>query len=288
MRRSSIVLAAAALTACGGHTSSPSAAATPAAATGRAAAPAGPPTTLRYAPGTGRYRIESVVHSVTEVMGQSQVVDATTTLLVSATTANDPSGNIAATFVVDSASATGQTPGGGGTPDVSALRGKTFRAVFTPAGRPVSLTVPDTADQVVAQMGETFREFFPTLPPAQIAAGATWTDTTSNSTRQGGNNIRTRSIRTHRVVGWEQQGGASALHINTTGAYTIAGDGEAQGQAITMSGAGTATSERFVSAAGAFQSLSTSDSANINVTVVSMGLEIPVRQSRRSTITRLP
>ena len=287
MRRSSIVLAAAALTACGGHTSSPSPAATPAAASGRTAAPAGPPTTLRYAPGSGRYRIESVVHSVTEVMGQSQVVDATTTMLISSTTASDASGNIAATFVVDSATATGQVPGIG-TPDVSALRGKTFHAVFTSAGRPVSLTVPDTTDPIMVQMGETFREFLPTLPPAQIAGGATWTDTTSNATRQGGNNIRTRSIRTHRVVGWEQQGGVNALHISTTGAYTITGDGEAQGQAITMSGAGTATSERFVSATGAFQSLSASDSANINVTVVSMGLEIPVRQSRRSTITRLP
>jgi hypothetical protein len=171
---------------------------------------------------------------------------------------------------------------------VSSLRGKTFRTVFTPAGRSVSLAVPDTTDQLVAQMGETFRDFFPTLPQAQIAPGLSWTDTTSNTTHQGGNTIRTRSIRTHRVVGWEQQGGGNALHINTAGNYTINGEGEAQGQAISMEGGGSATSERFVNANGAFQSLTSSDSANINVTVISMGLQIPVRQTRRSTITRLP
>ncbi len=249
-----------------------------------AARPAGDPTALRYAPGAGRYRVESQAHSVQEMMGQTQEVDQTTTMVISAALAED-AGNVAAAFTVDSITTTGSTPG---MPAPDAARGQTFRAVFSPLGRPVSLTVPDTTSAVLKQMGEQFRDFLPTLPAAPISAGLAWTDTTSESNNLGEITISSRSVRAHRVLGWEDREGVRALKIATTGNYTVSGTGSTQGQELQLEGGGMVTVERFVSAAGVFLGQTSNDSALIRVTVVSMGLEIPVRRQTRTSVSRLP
>ena len=46
-------------------------------------------------------------------------------------------------------------------------------------------------------------------------------------------------------------GEVTLSNLNPPTSYTISGEGEAQGQAIQMTGSGTATSDRFVTAAGA-------------------------------------
>ena len=83
-------------------------------------------------------------------------------------------------------------------------------------------------------------------------------------------------------------GNPRALHLTTQSAYTVSGAGEAQGTPLEMAGAGRSTSDRYVSATGVFLGGTESDSAEINVNVVSMGMSIPVRRSQRATITRLP
>lgn len=288
MRRFAFVLATASLAAaCGGHTSAPAGPAAPAAApAARATAPAGDPTTLRLGAGNGRYRLEQVLHSSQEVMGQTTESDATLTMWVSAAVAATEGGNLSAAFTIDSVSATGSVPGA--TDAVAALRGKTFRAVVTPQGRNVSFTAPDSSD-ASGQTGQLFREFLPSLPGGTLAPGLSWTDTVSQSqSARGGLSMQTRSIRTHQLGGWETRDGVRALRITTSGSYTITGAGDSQGQQLQLNGTGAAASEAFVSAAGAYLDATGRDSTNLTVLVVSAGLEVPVRQVRRSTVTRLP
>lgn len=277
MRRLPFLAAVVAAAACASGGTSGSAAA-PAAARPAAAEP----TALRYAAGTGRYRVEHQSHTVQEMMGQSQEADGGLTLVLSASLSAEGA-NLAAAFTVDSISVTG--PQGSG---LEQARGRTFRAVLTPAGRSVSLSLPDSSNPALQQMGEQFREFFPTLPAGTVAAGRSWTDTTADASNLGEIRVTSRAIREHRVVGWESRDGVRALRIATSSSYRITGSGSAQGQEIQLDGGGTASAEKLVSAAGVFLGQTASDSSTIMVNVVAMGLEIPVRRTSRSSVTRLP
>jgi len=278
MRRIAILLATA-TAACSGHTAPSGSTPSPAA---RAAAE---PSVLRYAAEAGRYRIEQTMNVVQEVMGQTNTMNANTSMFLSTAITAAAGGNLAATFTVDSVSVTG-TPGIGEA--FSSLRGKTYSGVYTPLGRNVSFASPESS-AVAAQSGEMFREFLPLLPPGEITTGLSWTDTV-NATQNNvpGVTTQTRAIREYRVVGWETRDSVRALRISVNGTYTISGSGEAQGQPLEMSGTGTAVGERFVSATGHFLGGTLSDSTSLTVHVLSAGLDIPVQQTRQSTVTRLP
>jgi hypothetical protein len=283
MRRPLIVLAACiTAAACGGHTAAPTTASTPAAAP---AAGRGDPTSVRYAADVGRYRVEQNQHISQEMMGQTRDVDGSTTMLVSASLTG-AAGDLAAVFTVDSVAATSSMAGAANI--LASMRGKVYRAVYSPLGHATSFTAPDSGDAAAGE-GNVFREFLPGLPAGALAAGTTWIDTTILSQRSGqGLNLRSQSIRQHRIVGWELHEGVRALKISTTGTYTITGSGEQNGQQLTMAGSGAASADQFVSAAGVYLGGASTDSTNMMVNVVSMGMEIPVRQTRRTAVSRLP
>jgi len=276
------------LAACGGHGAAPAAGTAPSVAPAPRAAPAGDPSTVRYAAGTGRYRLEMATHTTQEAMGQVTDIEFGTNLLVSASFAT-AAGNVGASFLIDSVSSTSsmpQLPTG----TLDALRGKTFRAVFSPSGAPISLALPDTSAVSSGGGDMIFREFLPSLPAGPITAGMTWTDTTSQNPGNvpAGITLRTQSVRQHRVVGWELHDGVRALKLATHATYTIAGGGESQGQQLQLTGTGSQSLERFVSAAGVYLGSTSADTTNMTVNVVSVGIEVPVHQIRRAAISRLP
>ena len=136
---------------------------------------------------------------------------------------------------------------------------------------------------------DVFREFLAGLPAGTLAEGTSWTDTTTQTQSPGpGMTAHSQAIRQHRVVGWELHDGVRALRITTTGAYTITGSGEVQGQQMQINGTGVATMDQFVSAAGVYLGGAKADSANLMVNVLTMGMEVPIRQTRRVAVTRLP
>ncbi len=289
MRRSLIVIVATAAAGCGGHTPPPSATAAPSARPPAATSNASriDPASLRYAVGSGRYRVEESQHIRQEVMGNATEIDATANMVVSAALTPAEAGSVAAAFTVDSVTATSSAPGASTV--MESIRGKTFRAVFSPLGRSTSFTAPDSAGPMNTGGGDVFREFLAGLPAGTLAEGTSWTDTTTQTQTPGpGMTSHSQSIRQHRVVGWELHDGVRALRITTTGAYTITGSGEVQGQQMQINGSGIATSDQFVSAAGIYLGGAKADSANLIVNVLTMGMEVPIRQTRRVAVTRLP
>jgi hypothetical protein len=272
-----LVLAAALASGCAGRSTPP---ATP--------APAAPaePATLRYAPGTGHYRLESQTHVVQEMMGSSNATDISTAALLTADVAQAES-NLGVAITIDSLGVT--APAGAADPaELSAAKGKVVRIVVAPNGTPVSLTPPEGVGPVVLQMAQGLREFLPLLPPLSTAAGTTWSDTTTTTTPNMGIAVTVKMARQHRVAGWEDRAGTHALHIATTATYSVTGSGDVQGQSIELSGGGQASSDSYVSAAGVFLGGASSDSALVNANVVSAGMVVPVRRTTRSTFTRLP
>ncbi len=289
MDRRLLALAAATLTvACAGHRApapAPAAApAQPAAAIAAAPAPARDPATLRYAAGTSRYRVEQTTHITQEVMGQVNTADVTSRQVISvvATAAAD---NLAFAVTLDSIDVTG--PQSADLSSITAARGQTFRVVLAPSGLVVSVTAPDTTNLMLRQVAVGLREFFPRIPAPPMAAGQAWNDsvTTVNS---GDVSVTMRAARQNHVVGWEDRDGIRALHLASASSYTVTGSGEAQGQNVELTGNGQSTRDAFISAAGLFLGSVESDSAMINANVTSVGLTVPIHQSRRSTVTRLP
>jgi hypothetical protein len=288
MDRRLLALAAATLTvACAGHRATapaPAAApAQPAAAIAAAPAPARDPATLRYVAGTSRYRVEQTTHITQEVMGQVNTADVTSRQVISvvATAAAD---NLAFAVTLDSIDVIG--PQAADLSSITAARGQTFRVVLAPSGLVVSVTAPDTTNLLLRQVAVGLREFFPRIAPP-MAAGQAWNDsvTTVNS---GDISVTMRAARQNHVVGWEDRDGIRALHLASASTYTVTGSGEAQGQNLELTGNGQSTRDSFISAAGLFLGSVESDSAMINANVTSVGLTVPIHQSRRSTVTRLP
>jgi hypothetical protein len=274
-----VALVSLAAAACGGRGSAP---------TSTAPRPPAEPTVIRYASGPARYRLEVVSQTTQEVMGATQEFQLTQSLLLSTALA-DSAGEVALAVTVDSITVQGSVPG----LDVDALgaaRGQVFRARFSSRGRSQGVTVPDSTSAVMVQVGRAFRDFLPRLPDAPIAAGLIWTDTvTDNQSMAGGSGqMNTRAIRQNRVVGWEDREGMRALHIAITGAYEISGTGEAQGQPIELTGSGQAAADRWVSTTGRYLGGTSSDSTNLTVNVINVGITVPVQQVQRSTVTRLP
>jgi hypothetical protein len=287
MRRRLMLLSFLTATACSSRSTDTATAPVPAATVTPPAAPA-QPATLRYAAGTGRYRVESQINVTQEVMGTAQATALTANMLFSTALAED-AGNLLLTATVDSITIGGSAPG----VDAGALasaRGRTIRTRFTPVGRIVPMqATADSADPMTIQLTRSVRELLGALPPS-TAAGTTWTDTITDASTLpgGGGSMSTRSIRNHRVIGWESRDNRQALRITTTGAFTIAGAGEIQGAAIQLDGSGNATVDRWVSTDGIFLGMTSSDSTNMTVLVSSVGMSIPVRQTQRVTVTRLP
>jgi hypothetical protein len=216
-------------------------------------------------------------------MGQVNEVDVSVRQLLTAT-ATEVADNLVVSLTVDSIDVTGPPGADGG---ITAARGRTFRLVLAPNGLALSVAAPDSTDPLLQQIAAGLREFFPKLPSGPVLAGQTWTDTLT-STRTSGGSVTTRSVRQHRVVGWGDRDGTRALHVETTSSYTVSGSTEAQGQSVDLSGGGQSVRDSFVSAAGVFLGAVERDSALVNANVAAMGLTIPVRQSRRGTVTRVP
>ena len=283
MRRLLIALVAA-TAACGGRAPAPA----PVTPASRAPAVSGDPASLRYAMGPGRYRFESALHTEQEVMGSTSSFDLNTSLLVS-TVMGEEGGNISLVITVDSATVSGNAPGVDAAMFSAAL-GRTFRALFTPAGRPISVTTPDSTNPIFVQLGRGFREFVPLLPPMAITAGAAWSDTLNQVVPNPGGEGTTAvtSRRQHRVVGWETREGQRVLHLATAASLTLSGTGEIQGQPIELTGTGTSAIDRYVTAGGAYLGAAQADTTNLTVNVLSVGVTVPVRQAQRTTVTRLP
>jgi hypothetical protein len=286
-RRLSALAAALLTVACAGHRpAAPAPAASPAGAPAAAApAPARDPASLRYGTGTSRYRVEQTTHVTQEVMGQVNTADLASHQVVSVV-ATAAAENLALAVTVDSIEVSGG-PAGADVSGIAAARGQTFRLVVAPSGLVLSVSAPDTTNLLLRQVAVGLHEFLPRIPAAPVSAGQNWTDTVT-TTNSGDVSVTMHAVRQNRVVGWEDRDGVRALHIASTSTYSVTGSGEAQGQAIEMTGSGQSTRDSFVSAAGLFLGSVEADSAAINANVTSVGLTVPIHQTRRSTVTRLP
>ena len=284
MDRRPLALAALLATGCAGHSPAPASTTGPRAVAPASAPAAAEPSGLRYATDSSRFRVEGESHVVQEVMGQEMAVDVTSRQLLSVVAAVSGE-NLSVALTIDSIDVQGP-PG----TDLSAgnvVIGHTFRMVVSRLGTMLSVSASDSTDPALAQFAAGQGDFLPQLPAAPVSIGQTWTDTLSRS-QQGPVAVAVCSVRQHQVVGWEDRGGVRSLHLTTTASYSLSGSGDAQGQTVEVSGTGRSIRHAYVSSAGVFLGSTEADSAQITATLTAMGIAVPIRQARTTTVSRVP
>ena len=222
------------------------------AATGARAPERQPPSelvTLRYAPGSLHYRIQGTAHEVrVDQAGTSHALEGTLTVLLSAAFQGHGD-SLVGELTLDSVAATGTAS----LPeDFLTAKGRTFRAVFSTAGRSLGIVAPDTANAQLVSVSRTLRAFLTLLPARPFAAPYAWADTLVTDYPWLGGTLSNESSRRHMITGWESQGGERALHVVVTSANVQTGrSGRGPwGDPVDLHGTERDTADAWVSAAG--------------------------------------
>jgi len=286
--RISLALAAGAVVACGGTIAPTSTAGgPPIPASATPSIPQSAP--LRYAPGITRYLITQRHHVDQQLPTGDQVQEIGLRTYVTAVIIGpaDVRG-YAVSLTIDSIladSATVLPP----TVDLQSARGLRYDGRLSPSGQLIDPRPSDVSiARNLAQLFGGFRTFYPKLPAAGVAPGASWSDSTEATDTTGAAVVVDRAV-SHYVTGdWESPSGVRQLGIQVSGGFTVSCSGAAGGATFALSGTGTHAGRLQLSAAGRFLGGSTTDSAGIVITFDPQGMAIPRHQISHTTIAVLP
>jgi hypothetical protein len=124
-----------------------------------------------------------------------------------------------------------------------------------PPPRPATPTPPtpsapadDSCGAPAAAVLGSVRELFPRLP-AQLAAGARWTDTTTTTSCPGGVRLEVTAIHRYAVTGEAEVRGRRAARVERASDVVVRGAGEQARQPVTADGRGTGRATLLVDVA---------------------------------------
>ena len=288
MRMSPAALVTAVAVACGGTIAPTSTAGgPPVPASATPSIPQSAP--LRYSPGITRYLITQHHHVDQQLPTGDQVQEIGLRTYVTAVIIGPADiRGYAVSLTIDSIladSATVLPP----TVDLQSARGLRYDGRLSPSGQLIDARPSDASiAKILAELFGGFRTFYPKLPSAGVAPGASWSDSTEATDTTGAAVIVDRAV-SHYVTGdWVSPAGVRQLGIQVSGDFTVSGSGAAGGATFALSGTGTHAGHLQFSAAGRFLGGSTTDSAGIVITFDPQGMAIPRHQISHTTIAVLP
>ena len=126
------------------------------------------------------------------------------------------------------------------------------------------------------QVGSELQTLFPILPPGGVRLGAQWSDSSTRRLKIGTIEATEAGETRYGAVGSESYDGASSLRIEGARTATLTGAGDASGPAL----AGTATDSMtyHVGVDGRVLGGSGTETADLTLTVMSVGQAVPARQ----------
>lgn len=246
---------------------------------------AGAAQTFEYSASSGQYRLTSSTKGSQEAMGQKQEFESTNSQLLSVTLARSAKDTVTMTVVLDSIQAVG--PMGMTPPGLDKLLGMTVSAKLSPFGAVYSTVGPkDTTIANAAQITEEMSRFLPRIR-GKLAAGSSWTDTTSGKVNQNGLDIERQVVAKYTVVGDTSVGGDKAWKVARETITSLTGSGAPQGQAMTMEGQANGKGTLVLSSRGVFLGSNSEDQANIKITLAGNAMEIGVVTTANTKIEKV-
>jgi hypothetical protein len=236
---------------------------------------------LSYGPGTFTYRMNTALHQKQDMMGQIQETDRKASQLLTVKLDRKTQDTLGFAITVDSS----QTDAPEMQAALAKLVGKTVTGTVSPRGKVLSFVAP--TDSTTAESDfRNVRQFFVRLPD-ESTRGASVVDTVSDSFDAQGLKIQQQAVMTSTVAGDTTIGGEKAIILERIGTVTMTGEGEQNGNELTLDGTGTVTGKLYVSAKGGLIGGQMENSTLINVSVLAMNVTIPITQTSTSVMERV-
>ena len=236
--------------------------------------------TAEYPAGTTKYRVTTDAKGSQSSPAGSQEFQLNLREQLTVDVMKHARDTVMATITLDSIALSSSA---GPTPDVSSVRGAKFVSLMSPTGKVYSTQPPAGLDPTMAQITEGIGRFLPAYR-ANLAKGATWSDTTKGKVSQQGMELDRTIVSNYAVTGDTTYAGQKALKINRVTNTVANGSGNLQGTPMTMETTGKGNSTYFMSPKGAFLGATSADEVNSKITVLAQNMEIGVKQSVQTTI----
>jgi hypothetical protein len=243
-----------------------------------------------YASGTRHYRITSVDTRTQNQSGGRAPFEftTTTTQYVTLTLTPHTRDTLALALTLDSVgvSSTLDAPPA----NTDGLRGARMEGTISPQGKTyVFAPATGETDRTKIALYRAFSRFLAAVPP-QLAAGTTWSDTTTETFKRGEFDIKTSTVTTSKVSGDTTVAGQHAWRVERNGVLSTTGEGMEKGIPIHLSADGTIRSVQLLSQAGVFLGSAGTQSTHVEMSMTESagGESQPIQEVIKSTVEALP
>jgi hypothetical protein len=256
-----------------------------------AAAPA--PAVLEYKLPAGRlltYQIKSEDAQVMDIQGQSMDTQTTATSTITFKGKGLKEKNLLLGVTIDDMATTVTSSAQGDmSPNMSAVKGKSFDMVLSPLGSEVDVSGAEAITYDIAtetrNLSSAFKTFFPDTPGKPVKIGDTWPSTDAVEEKTGSMNIRIDLQNVNTLEGFETVEGMECARISTQATGTITGTGNQGGADLTFSGTSKGkTVWYFAVKEGAYVKGTSESTTQMSVDVAAANMTIPVTQTSKSEV----
>ena len=266
----------------------------PAAVAARAIPAAAPASAvLEYKMPTGRaltYQVKSEEAQVMDIQGQSMDTQTTNTSTFTFKAKGLKDKNFLLGVTIDDIATTVTSSAQGDmSPDMSAVKGKSFDMVLSPLGSEVDVSGAEAITYDIA--GETrnlssgFKMFFPDLPGKPVKVGDTWPSTAGTEEKTSSMNIRIDLQNVNTLEGFETVDGMECARISSQVTGTITGTGNQGGADLTFSGTSKGKDVwYFAVKEGIYVKVTSESTTQMSIDVAAAGMTIPMTQTSKSEV----
>jgi hypothetical protein len=256
-----------------------------------AAAPAA--TVLEYKMPTGRlltYQIKTEQAQVMEVMGQSMDTQTTNTSTVTFKGKGLKEKNFLMGVTIDDIAATVTSSAQGDmSPNMSAVKGKSFDMVLSPLGSEVDVSGAEAITYDVAtetrNLSSGFKMFFPDMPGKPVKVGDTWPSSAGIDEKTGSMNIRIDFQNVNTLEGFETIDGRECARISSQVTGTITGSGNQGGADLTFAGTSKGKDMTYFAVKEGIYIKGTSESTTqMSIDVAAANMTIPMTQTNKAEV----
>lgn len=174
-------------------------------------------------------------------------------------------------------------------PDMSAIKGKSFDMVVSPTGQELDVSGAEAITYDIA--GETrnlssgFKMFFPDLPGKPVKVGDTWPSTAGVEEKTGSMTIRMDFQNVNTLEGFETVDGMECARISTQVSGTITGTGNQGGMDLTFSGTTKGKDVwYFAVKEGVYVKQTSESTSDMSIDVSAAGMTIPMTQTTKGEV----
>jgi hypothetical protein len=170
---------------------------------------------------------------------------------------------------------------------LDSLRGMRWTGTLSSDGRVDRFTASRPTLMGAALDGQ-FRLLFPALPRNGASAGASWTDSTSDTVQVSAFGGHDQARLDYSAGEGERAIGQPVLPVSVRRLSTITGSAVQSGQVITLAGTDSTDVNYRISSAGRLMSADGHSTSALTINIPSVGQTLPATKRAVFTLTRLP